>query len=325
MRITASLLATFLLALFIAGPAPASTKEGVEKWKQGAYKEAVMAWLPPAARGDANALFNLGLASRQGRGLPKDLEKAEDFFRRAAEKGHNPARTYLGIFLARKGQDEEAIRLWRQAQRAGEPYAHYMLGIKMFNGEGVKKDWPRAYAYMLVARNSGLAQAERAIVKMDANMPPAVREQGRKLADDMMAGRSDGGGAEPKASNAERAVAETGGDTPPAPPTTRGDSVLANREAVPIDAETNSTASVRRASGYRVQLGAYGREPLAREAWAAIRAANPEILRDMQPVFLQFDGGIRLQIGEFADRSEARALCGRLEAAGRACFVAPIV
>ncbi|MEO0500639.1 MAG: hypothetical protein AAF205_08810, partial [Pseudomonadota bacterium] len=181
-------IAACAVTLASATPATANVADGVEKWRSGQYKEAVMLWLPPAARGDAHALFNLGLAARQGRGLPKDLARAEDFFRRAAAKGHNPARTYLGIFLARRGEDAKAIDLWRESAAAGDAHARYMLGIRLFNGDTIARDWPRAYAYMLLARNTGLRQATKALTRMDANMPPADRERGRAIADQILNG-----------------------------------------------------------------------------------------------------------------------------------------
>ncbi|MBV7256765.1 SEL1-like repeat protein [Pacificimonas sp. WHA3] len=325
--------ASLMLFAFLLGgvPATASVADGVEKWKAGAYKEAVMLWLPPAARGDAHALFNLGLAARQGRGLPKDLDRAEDFFRRAALKGHNPARTYLGIFLARRGEEKEAVELWQLAARSGDPHARYMLGIRLFNGDSVARDWPRAYAYMLIARNAGLRQATRALVKMNANMPAADREKGRALANELMGFGNAADGvtvdeavSDPAAPPAERAAAilRAEADVDGTLPRTAPANAPELAEPLPVRAAAMPQAATSSdVSGFRVQLGAYGRESVAREGWAAISAAHPDILGGISPVFAQFEGGVRLQVGAFEDRGPARDLCLRLEQAGRACFV----
>ena len=39
-------------------------------------------------KGNAHAQFNLGLLYELGRGLPKDLEKAQDWYKLAAAQGH---------------------------------------------------------------------------------------------------------------------------------------------------------------------------------------------------------------------------------------------
>lgn len=48
-------------ALLFAVPAAAQTvRSGVEAWQKGDHAAAVAAWTPLAARGDADAAFNLG-------------------------------------------------------------------------------------------------------------------------------------------------------------------------------------------------------------------------------------------------------------------------
>lgn len=319
-----------VLSLIIAAPVAASVADGVQKWKNGDYKEAVILWLPAAARGDAHALFNLGLAHRQGRGVPKDLARAEDFFRRAAAKGHNPARTYLGIFLARRDETQEAVRLWTLAARAGDAHARYMLAIRMFNGDAVKKDWPRAYAYMLLARNAGLRQASTALVKMDANMPPATRAEGKAVAERMMNGSLPAPQvtgtprvSSPDAPAAVRAaaVARAEGIRPDeGARTDRPEPVQASKRVV----ATPPPVAPQDIDVFRVQLAAYGRESTARDGWASIQAAHPAILGDQQPIFQTFEDGVRLQVGNYDTRGPAAALCGELAAQNRACFVTAI-
>ncbi|MGB7405531.1 MAG: SPOR domain-containing protein [Pacificimonas sp.] len=319
------------IAAALATSAIANVADGVERWKAGDYKEAVILWLPAAARGDGHALFNLGLAHRQGRGVPKDLARAEDFFKRAAAKGHNPARTYLGIFLARRGETAEAVKLWRTAAAKGDPHARYMLGIRMFNGDGVKKDWPRAYAYMLTARNAGLRQAERALVKMDANLPPKIKAEGEALAERLMSR-----GRTPVAAVAESA--ETPALDGDAAPAERAAAIVASledqsvaRTAVPAPAPpTAASVSSEMADddpyatvgtpGWRVQVGAFDREATAREGWSGILAAQRELLSAREAVFQPFAGGVRLQVEGFSGRDDARAFCDRLSASGQACF-----
>lgn len=311
--------ALFLAALSVlplgAFPASAQTaaeesddvERGIAEWQAGDYRAAVMTWLPAAARGNAHALFNLGLAHRQGRGVPQDMGKAEDFFRRAAAKGHAPARTYVGIFLAKRGETAEAINLWQQSAREGDPYARYMLGVRYFNGKDLKKDVPRAYGYMLVASNAGLTQAGKALRRMDELVSPEERQAG------------------------ERIAAQLSAPGTPAPAAgTPGAPAIAN-VPVPAPRPQASTASASSSRGrpaaatagdYRVQLGAFSRRELAEAGWKAMQARHPAVLSGLSPVYAQFEGGYRLQVGGFPARGGAASLCARIQDAGQPCFVA---
>ncbi len=60
--------------LLIAVPASAQTvRSGIEAWQKGDHSAAVAVWAPLAARGDADAAFNLGQAYRLGKGIAIDL------------------------------------------------------------------------------------------------------------------------------------------------------------------------------------------------------------------------------------------------------------
>jgi cell division septation protein DedD len=73
--------------------------------------------------------------------------------------------------------------------------------------------------------------------------------------------------------------------------------------------------------GWLVQLGAYTSEPAARTAWATLVAQSAALLEGQAPLYAPRGGLVRLQVGPFEDRGEAAALCQRLSASGRPCFV----
>ena len=50
-----------------------------------------------AARGDAQAQFDLGAAYQSGDGAPKDLAAAAHWLRKAADQGHEQAQISLGL------------------------------------------------------------------------------------------------------------------------------------------------------------------------------------------------------------------------------------
>jgi uncharacterized protein len=75
------------------------------------------------------------------------------------------------------------------------------------------------------------------------------------------------------------------------------------------------------AEGWRVQLGAYANERSARTAWATLVSQSAALLKGQKPIYSPRGGLVRLQVGPFEDRPDAAALCTKLSAAGRPCFV----
>mgnify|MGYP000461592773 CR=1 FL=1 len=87
----------------------AAVRAGVDAWTAGNYEAAVKAWQGPAAKGDADALFNLGQAYKLGRGVPKDLAKAEGYYGKAARLGHIAAADNYGIVLFQTERQQAAM------------------------------------------------------------------------------------------------------------------------------------------------------------------------------------------------------------------------
>jgi len=175
------------IALACAGPALADVKAGVDAWGAGDFSRAVAEWKAPAAKGDADAMFNLAQAYRLGRGVPEDIKQAEALYARAAAKGHLKAADNYGLLLFQDGRREQAIPYVTAAADRGDPRAQYLLGIAHFNGDLVSKDWVRAYALLTLANGAGLPQAAQGIRQMDDFVPLAQRQQAQSLAATMRA------------------------------------------------------------------------------------------------------------------------------------------
>ena len=67
----------------MASPALADTRAGVDAWTRGDFATAVKTWQIESARGDADAMFNLGQAYKLGKGVTQNLALAEALFGRA--------------------------------------------------------------------------------------------------------------------------------------------------------------------------------------------------------------------------------------------------
>lgn len=176
------LLGAAVAALAASGPALADVKAGVDAWERGDFAKAVAEWRDPAAKGDADAQFNLGQAYKLGRGVPMDLKQAEAWYKKAADRGHVQAADNYGLVLFQDNRREEAMPYIRASSARGEPRAQYVLGTAMFNGDIAEKDWVRAYALMTRASAQGLPQASRSLATMDKYIPLAERTRGTQLA-----------------------------------------------------------------------------------------------------------------------------------------------
>ncbi|HEY6869429.1 MAG TPA: tetratricopeptide repeat protein [Novosphingobium sp.] len=169
-------------ALCAAGPALADVKAGTDAWARGDYSAAIQEWQAPAQRGDPDAQFNLAQAYRLGRGVPRDLAKAEDLYSKAAAQGHLQAADNYGLLMFDRGERAQAMPYIRAAADRGDPRAQYLLGIAYFNGDNAPLDWIRAYALMSLAQAAGLPQAAGAIAQMDQHIPLAQRQAAAALA-----------------------------------------------------------------------------------------------------------------------------------------------
>ncbi|QDM41531.1 SPOR domain-containing protein [Altererythrobacter sp. TH136] len=189
MRLTHSIAITMLAAgLALASiPAHADVKAGVDAWASGDFARAIAEWKGPAAKGDADALFNLAQAYRLGRGVPENIAEAESLYARAAAKGHLKAADNYGLLLFQDGRREQALPYVTAAAERGDPRAQYLLGIAYFNGDLVVRDWVRAYALLTLANAADLPQARPAIQQMDEFVPLAQRQQAQSLAAQMRA------------------------------------------------------------------------------------------------------------------------------------------
>ena len=183
--IICGLLASALMAgagLVLPGAALANVKAGVDAWTAGDFVTAVAEWQGPAAQGDPDAQFNLAQAYKLGRGVPQDLLKAEDLYRRAARQGHLQAGDNYGLLLFQRGRHDEAMPYIQAAADRGDARSQYIYGLALFNGDGVEKDWVRAYAYENLAQQGGIAQAAGALAQMDRHIPLADRQKAIALA-----------------------------------------------------------------------------------------------------------------------------------------------
>ncbi len=293
-------LAAAMAAAMAATPAAADVKAGVRAWAKKDYAAAVAQWRGPASAGDADAQYNLAQAYKRGRGVAADPVQAEALYRKAAAQGQPQAQAALALMLYGGGARGEALPWFEKAAARGEPRAQYVLGTALFNGDGVAKDWPRAYALMTRAAAAGLTPARASLGQMSSYLSPAERLRGTRLARAMpAAAKADAAGRGGKIEAATPAAELADGKPGKTPP----------------KAGKAAPAAV---AGWRIQLGAFGRKSAARAHWAKL-AGKPGF-GDLDPIYAARGGMIRLQAGPLENRAAAGRACAVAARAGSACF-----
>tara|TARA_B100001939_G_scaffold285259_1_gene255031 strand:+ start:3347 stop:4423 length:1077 start_codon:yes stop_codon:yes gene_type:complete len=351
MRKTPLICLLLTLAPLASSPlsASATIADGVRAYEVGDYERAREEWLPYAALGNPNALYNLGQLYRMGRGVEQDYARAAEYYLRAAGKGHVGAQRNLGTlyYFGRGGKkDLEKAMLWlSRAAANGDARAQNMVGIMHYTGEGAPQDRIKAYAWISLSARQGLGDAIRAEQQLRPFLTDAERQEASALAPTLVAGydRSDNtalmvnGQEEDEISQqAASEVVPTSRATPEASllpaPGDGNESAQAGTIVAPSSSEKEAPENILAKNIlaedlYRVQIGAYRRQEEARAAGDHLTLKYPDILGPyghvVETVDLGPDKGVfyRLQLRPFASREEANALCTRLSAAGQSCFV----
>ncbi len=117
-----------------------------------------------AARGNAAAELNLGLAYATGNGVSQDDRQAVAWWRKAAEQGNAAAEYYLGkAYYVGQGiaQDERQGLFWiRKAAQQGNADAETGLGFAFDLGRGVPQDYNQSVSWFRKAAEQGDTAAE---------------------------------------------------------------------------------------------------------------------------------------------------------------------
>ena len=332
-----------LSATAIATAIPSATsvaqqtvEEGFKAWDSGRHEEAVRFWRVLADRGNGDAQFALGHAYRLGRGVPQNLNLAEQWYERAARNGHQEAQAMYGVILFQNGRRREALPYIERGAENGDPRAQYVLGTVLFNGDYLPADHPRAYALMTRAAAQGLPQAESHLREMNQHISAADRARGAQLASAMV-NQAPARIAEATAMPASTATRVAGNQVPatrpvaqtpvraqpvaPAPAQPRGRPDQQRPvQSSPIQATGALSTAARPASAggrWRVQLGAFGTEANARRAWTSVSGR----LSGLQPYYVRAGALTRLQAGPLADRASAERSCASVRSGGGVCLV----
>jgi TPR repeat protein len=179
-------IALVLSIVFLAEPAWADYRAGMDAYLRGDYATALREWRPLAEQGDADAQYNLGVMYDKGPGVPQDYVQARQWYEQAAAQGDANAQSNLGV-MYEKGrgvsQDYVQARQWyEKAAAQGDANALYNLGLLYRYGYGVPQDFVQAHKWCNLAGANGNKDAATLRDALAILMTPAQVDEARKLA-----------------------------------------------------------------------------------------------------------------------------------------------
>lgn len=119
------------------------------------YSQSVSDYFSGAAKGDAEAMYNLGMCYLRGNGVPRDKRVATQWFEKSANKGNTKAMTRLGIICNDDNRISEAIQWHEKATKKGDSDTPFYLAIRYdFDGDG-----NNAFKYYKLASERGCVPA----------------------------------------------------------------------------------------------------------------------------------------------------------------------
>lgn len=143
------------LVLLLGAPAYAEPTVDIAKLQQG------------AAAGNAYDQLNLGAAYDNGIGVERDIDKALQWYQKAAEQGLAEAQFNLAHLMVTEEISAVAAAEWmRKAADQGMTDAEYLMGIIYAEGIGLDVDHSQARLWLQKAAAKGHAEAKRLLKEM---------------------------------------------------------------------------------------------------------------------------------------------------------------
>ena len=164
--------------------AHAALREQVGILGRTAEQGDVRALRQKANHGDVEAQYNLGVACREGKGVPRDYAQAVAWWRKAGGQGHASAQSALGFMYANgegvSKDDARAVEWYRKAADQGVVRAQFNLGVMYGTGQGVSQDYIEAYKWMTLAAT--LEESAAARDRLVQHMTPAQIAEAQRRA-----------------------------------------------------------------------------------------------------------------------------------------------
>lgn len=140
-----------------------------------------------AALGFAPAQYRTGNLYEKGIGVTRDVKKAQDWYRQAAAQGNAGAMHNLAVLLAMGADgvpDNDAAAHWfLQAAELGITDSQFNLGILAAKGVGVPQDLEESYKWFALVAKTGDSDAAAKRDEIAKALQPQQIERARAAAD----------------------------------------------------------------------------------------------------------------------------------------------
>ena len=125
--------------------------------------KAVECWRKAAEQGNAKAQYELGCCYARGEGVEEDSLEAIKWFRMSAELGYDEAQVKLGDcykYPFIERDMSKAVKWYRKAAEQGNAWAQHSLSECYANGDGVEKDMSEAFKWCQKSAEHGSSVAQ---------------------------------------------------------------------------------------------------------------------------------------------------------------------
>ena len=141
-------------------------------------EEKAFFWAEKAAnQGDREAQCLLGVCYLTGKGVTKNLEKSAYWSQKASDQGAPAAQRNMGIFYAMglgglKKDVNKALELWKKAAEAGDSEAQYALGscyagdVEYYDPDKIYQNMPEAKKWLQKAADQGHERAKETLERL---------------------------------------------------------------------------------------------------------------------------------------------------------------
>lgn len=129
-----------------------------------------------AEQGNAAAMDNIGNYYNSNWG-GNDLEAAEKWWRKAAEKGFAASQATLGLMLKERGEYKQAMEWAKKGAAQGNAAADYLMGTFYTHGYGVDVNHDEAIKWYKLAAEKGHARAQADVATCYANGEGVKRDE----------------------------------------------------------------------------------------------------------------------------------------------------
>lgn len=317
---------------------PAQANLGILLFQAGEKPEAAR-WLKQAAdRGEMRAQYVLGVAHWNGDGVSRSLAMAYAYLTRASAQGlaeatgalTNLSRTLSsadrtnGSAIAASlaaGNGVPAVTAAASPAAAGTTAAD----LNRRGLDAVQKPAPRPVETALATPVAASIPASAAPVVRKVDLPASASDPDTvKPADTSRP--ADKAAAKPADVDKRKTVDQVKlADTTKAADKTKAVTKEKVAEKTKAADKTKIADQAKAAdpvaSGWRVQLGAFGSRAQAETAWTDIKKKQKAAIGKTKPSYDPGRGIVKLQLGPYKTRAEAKDACAKLAFAGQACFV----